>query len=393
MGSQITAVALPLVAALTLDAGAGGVSLVATASFLPNLLFALLAGHWLERRDKRRVMILTDLARAGLLALIPLAYLGGALSLPLLAAVAFAAGTASVIFDIAGFAYLPALVKEEQLGEANRAMQGSATVAQVGGPGIGGLLVQLLGPPLAIAADALSYLASTFGVNAARRPEVQAQPDPHGGILTGVRILIGNRYLRALTAHASIYNAASQVFVVNLVIWAVQERGVSAGLYGLALSAAGVGAFAGTMIALRLAERLGYGHAFAASLALSAGVPLFIAPLPVEGSALGLALAALQLIAGIGLGSANVLSTTLRQLVIPPNQLARTTGGYRLLMYGSIPIGSVLGGVLGETLGSHAGVAIGTLGMALSAAPMLVRSVRSLRDPADARQQLPAVAT
>jgi MFS family permease len=389
VGTQVTAVAMPLIAALTLDAGTGGVSLVATAAFLPNLLFPLLAGHWLEGAGKRRAMIIADLGRALMLALVPIAHAAGSLSLGLLAAVAFVVGTGSVVSDVAGFAYLPAVVEEERLPEANRAMQGSATVAQVGGPGLGGLLVQALGAPLAAAADAASYLASAVGIAAARRPEPVAGAERSGRAADGIRILLRNPYLRALTVHASVYNAASQLLTVNLVIWAVQDRGVGAGLYGLALSAGGVGAFLGTMGALGLAGRLGYGRAFAASLVLSAGTPLLVAAQPFEGAALGLGLAALQLVAGVGLGSANVLSTTLRQLVIPHDQLARTTGGYRLLMYGSIPLGSALGGALGETLGSRAGVAIGACGLALSSLPMLAGKVRSLREPRDAA---PAVA-
>jgi MFS family permease len=384
VGTQVAAIAMPLIAATTLDAGAGGVSAVATAAFLPNLLFPLLVGHWLEGRPKRRLMVLADLCRAVLVGSVPIAYLGDVLSLQFLVVVAFAVGTASVAFDIAGFAYLPMFVEEERLAEANRAMQGSATVAQVAGPGLGGLLVQLLGAPLAAAADAISYLASAFGIAGAKRSETHVEPEQHGRALDGIRLLMSSVYLRALTTHASIYNAAAQVLSVNLVIWAVQDRDVSAGMYGLALSAGGVGAFAGTMSALWLAERRGYGHAFAASLMLSAGTPLLIPLLPFEQTALGLALAAVELVAGIGLGSANVLSTTLRQIIIPRDQLARTTGGYRLLMYGSIPAGSALGGLLGETLGSRTGVAVGAIGLALSALPMLNRAVRTLRDPRDA---------
>ena len=171
VGTQVSAIAMPLIAVLTLGAGAGGVSAVATAAFLPNLLSPLLFGHWLEGRPKRRLMVLADLARAVLIASVPVAYLVGGLSLELLIGVAFAIGTASVAFDIAGFAYLPTFVEEDRLPEANRAMQGSATVAQVAGPGLGGLLVQLLGAPLAAAADAVSYVASAFGIARAHGPE------------------------------------------------------------------------------------------------------------------------------------------------------------------------------------------------------------------------------
>jgi MFS family permease len=388
LGSQVTAVALPLVAALTLDVGPAGVSAVATASFLPNLLFSLAAGHWLEGRHKRRIMVWADIVRAALLAVVPVAGLTGRLSVSLLVVVAFAAGVASVFFEIGGFAYVPTLVAERDLGAANRAMQGSVTVAQAGGPGLAGALVQLLGPPLAVLVDAVSYIASAFGVAAAGRPEPAAAPDARrSAVWEGVRIIMVNPFLRALTIHASIYNAASQIFLVNLVIWLVQNRGVSPGMYGVALSGGGVGAFVGTMMALRLAARLGYGRAFAASLLLSTGVPLLVATLPWRATSLALTLTALQLIAGIGLGSANVLSITLRQTVIPHNQLARSNGGYRLLMYGSIPIGSALGGLLGDALGSRAGVAIGTIGLAISALPMFARTIRRLRDPHDARTE------
>jgi MFS family permease len=384
VGSQVGAVALPLVATLTLHAGVGGVSAVATASFLPNLLFALWVGNWLDRRPKRRVMIAADLARAALLGAVPVAYAADVLSLPLLVAVAFAVGTATVAFDIAGFAYLPALVDRERLPRANRALQGSTTVSQVGGPGLGGLLVGALGAPLALVADALSFLASAAGVGAARRREPELRRDPAASTWDGIRIIAGNRCLRALTAHAAVYNAAAQVISVSLVVWAVTQRGLGAGAYGLALSAGGLGAFAGAMLALRLAARAGYGRAFACSLALSTGAPLLIAALPFTGAAFGLALGAIEAVAGVGLGSANVLSATLRQQVIPHDRLARATGAYRLFMYGSIPLGSALGGGLGDQLGSRTAVAVGAVGLALSALPMLSKSIRTLHEPAAA---------
>lgn len=387
VGAQVGVVAMPLVAVLTLDAGAAAVAAVATASFLPNLLFPLLVGHWLEGRRKRRIMIWGDLVRFGLLAVIPVGYLTDRLSVPMLVAVAFAVGTVNVVFEIGGFAYLPSLVPEHRLGAANQAMQGSATVAQVGGPGLAGLLVQLLGPPTAVLVDAVSYLASAVGIAKVRRPEPPVEaPERRPRIVDGIRILVVNRYLRALTVHASVYNAGSQVFLVNLVIWVIEDRGVSPGLYGLALSAGGVGAFAGTMLALRVSSRLGYGRAFAVSAGFSTGVPLLVATVPFDGAGLGFTLGGLLLVASIGLGSANVLSVTLRQTVIPRNQLARTIGGYRLLMYGSIPIGSALGGVLGEAFGSRTGVAIGTIAFAVSALPMFAPAIRRLRDPKDARE-------
>lgn len=392
-GTHITAVALPLLATLTLDAGAAGVATIATASYLPNLLLPLLVGHWLEQRRRRRIMVVADLIRAGVLLAVPAAYLADVLSVPLLVAVALTVGAASVVFEIGGFAYVPTLVDEADLAAANRATQGSSTAAQVAGPGLAGGLAQLVGPAMAIAVDAASYLASALGVAGARRPE-PAPPveEAPAGILSGLRTVAANPFLRALTAHAMIYNGASQILTVNLVVYAVTDRGLSAGLFGLALSAAGAGAFAGTMLAIRLVDQLGYGRAFAASLTLSTGAPLLLAALPGRGAALAASLTAVQFVSGIGLGSANVLSVTLRQVVAPRGSLARTNGGYRLLIFGVLPLGSAIGGTIGQTSGSRVGVAVGTLGLAASALPMLTHRIRSLTTPQDARTGTPTLA-
>ena len=387
MGTQITAVALPLVAVLTLDSGAAAVAAISTAAFLPNVLLPLIAGHRLEHRRRRGVMILTDVVRALLLAVIPVAYLAGVLSVPLLAVVAFLVGAAGVVFDTGSFAYVPSMVAEADLPAANRAVQGSRTASEIAGPGLAGVLVNLLGPAVAVAADAVSYLGSAVGVAAARRPEpAPPAPDPDARFWDGLRPVVTNPFLRALTVHAAGYNLAWQILSINLVVHVVSDRGLNAGLFGLALSASGVGAFMGTMSALRLAAAIGYGRAFAAALAFSTGVPLLIALIPGRGTGLAAGLAACQLAAGFGLGVANVLSLTLRQIVAPTNALARTGAGYRLIIYGVIPLGSALGGVVGGALGSRAAVAVGAVGMALSAVPMMTRRIRGLAAPEDARE-------
>jgi MFS family permease len=180
------------------------------------------------------------------------------------------------------------------------------------------------------------------------------------------------------------------MLTVNLVVYAVSDRDVSPGLFGLALMAAGLGAFLGTLSALRLSRRLGYGHTFAVSLALSTGTPLLIAAIPAGGLAFAGLWSVIEVVSGMGLGSANVLSVTLRQVVAPRGSLARTNGGYRLLIFGVLPIGSALGGLVGATLGSRVGVTIGAAGLAVSALPMLQAPVRKLRDPSDAAVPLKA---
>ncbi len=386
VGTQVTAVALPLVAALNLHAGAGAVSAIATASYLPNVVLPLLAGAWLETRRKRPAMVCADLVRALALAAVPIAWALTALSVPLLVVVALVVGSASVLFDVGSFAYLPTLVETDDLAAANRAMQGSATAAQVAGPGLAGLAVQAVGAPLAIVLDAISYLGSALGIRAARQAEAETErPDGRVGVFSGLSWIWANVILRSLVVHASVYNAASQIFTVNLIVYAVRHQGLSAGLYGLALSAGGLGALFGTLTALRLMKRLGYGRSFALSLVLSTGAPILVALLPGSGTRFAVELAGVLLLSGCGLGSANVLSVTLRQVVTPISFLARTNGGYRLLIFGAIPIGSVVGGIIGSSLGSRTGVAVGAIGLFVSAAPMFQRRIRNLKNAADAR--------
>jgi MFS family permease len=181
--------------------------------------------------------------------------------------------------------------------------------------------------------------------------------------------------------HAAAYNLAEQIVTINLVLWAVQAQGVAPAAYGLALSAGGVGALLGTLTALRLADRLGFGRAFAVSLLLSCFVPVLLAIMPLRSWALAAIIGGVMLVAGVGLGNANVYSLTLRQTVIPRSLLARSGGAYRQVMYGSIPIGSALAGVIGELAGPRLGVLVGSVGLALSALPMLTRRIRALREP------------
>ncbi|MGI8450220.1 MAG: MFS transporter [Streptosporangiaceae bacterium] len=170
----------------------------------------------------------------------------------------------------------------------------------------------------------------------------------------------------------------------------MHDRGLSAGQYGLALSAAGAGAFLGTMLALRLSSFLGFGHAFAACLVLSTGAPLLLAALPWRGSSLVSGLAAIEFVGGVGLGCANVLSVTLRQIVVPTGSLARSNGGYRLLIFGAIPFGSALAGLIGAHAGARTGVLIGALGLAVSGVPMYLRRIRTLPTAESARPAAPS---
>lgn len=390
-GSQVTVFALPLVAVLTLKATPGQVGFVAAAATAPYLLFSLLAGHWLEGRRHKRVMIPADLLQCVALLVIPLGWLGGWLSVPLLAVIAFVSGCGALAFGVSAFAYVPRLVSAPDLAAANRAAQGARTVSEISGPGIAGVLVGALGAPLAIAVDAVSYLASALGIARSQPRPLPKQEGTEletaapGKVFDGMRVLFTNPFLRALTIHAAIFNLAEEIYLINLVLWAVRHQDVSPATYGLALSVGGIGGLIGTLVALKLMDRLGLGRAFLASLALSCGAPLVTGLFDLRGLGLGLLIATVTLIGGIGLGNANVYSLTLRQTVIPDDVLTRSAGAYTQVMYGSIPLGALLAGLAGTAAGPRAGVIIGAIGVAASALPMTTRIVRNLRTPGDAR--------
>ena len=393
IGTQTTYTVLPLLVAITLHGGSSGVSAVATATSLPYLILALFVGHFLAGRPKRRIMITADLVRAILLVVIPLAYLFDALSLPLLVVVAFLVGVATVVFEIGSFSYLPLLVADNELAAANRAMQGSITVTMIGGPALGGVLVGVLSAPFALVVDAVSYVASAFGVAAARRTEPALQKDNRPrGLTRGIRILFGNPALRSLTATNAVFNLANYAFMVNLVVWAVTVKGVTASLYGLIFAVGGAGAFLGTIIVTRLTRPMGHGGAITALIATAAPIPLLMAFLPFNGTALALALAVFEFVIAVALGASNVLSPTLRQSIVEYSDLASVEGVYRFIIYGSMPFGSAIGGILGATFGSHTGLVIAGCVHVL-AIPLIIRSpIRRIRDPRDARRLTSATA-
>jgi hypothetical protein len=239
-GSEVSELALPLVAVLVLDADAGQMGLLAAARFAPFLMVTLPAGAWVDRRRRRPVLISSNLGRALLVGLVPLLAGLGLLRMGHLYAVAFAVGALTVLFDVAYQSYLPSLVKREQLVEGNSKLQASASAARVGGPGLGGLLVQLVGAPRALLLDAGSYVVSAASLLAIRNREPAPAAEGDGQPRTRLRQEIGeglavtyrNPVLRSLAGLAATYNLFSQVIDALLVLYATRELGLSAGSSG-----------------------------------------------------------------------------------------------------------------------------------------------------------------
>ncbi|MFY1672035.1 MFS transporter [Plantactinospora sp. WMMB334] len=388
LGDQISAIALPLLAVLGTGAGPAEMGYLTAAALIPNLLFSLLLGAWVDRYPhKRRVMVLADLGRAVLLAAVPVAYLVGVLSLGQLYLVAFLTGTLAVLFEVAHGALFVSLVPRRDYVDANALTNGSRAMSYVAGPSAGGLLVQTLSAPVALLADALSYLVSALFL-ARVRPVPAPEPPPADGgglgIGQGLRFVARSRILRAVLLGTTTLNLFNYMFAALFVLYVSTELGLSPGLLGLVIGVGSVGALLGAAVTGRLVRRFGIGRTalvgfvlFPAPLVL---VPLAGGPTPVVVGALVVA----EFLSGLGVMVLDITVGSLQVAVTPERLLARVTGAKRTVNYGIRPIGAVLGGSLGAAIGVRPTLWIATVGAVaglLWLLPTPIPGMRELPEP------------
>jgi MFS family permease len=370
LGTQVTVLALPLVAVITLHASAGQVGILNACRYAPFVVVTLIAGVLVDRVRRRPTMIISNAARALLISLIPLAAVFGWLRVEYLYAVGFAVGIFTVFFDLAYQAYLPSLVERELLTPANGRLQASASIAELGGPGLGGLLVQVLSAPYALVADALSFVASIFSLSAIKHrepePDRETRPPMLDGIRAGFRFTFGNAYLRAIAGEAATFNLFEQTILTAFVVYAIRWLHFSPGLLGLVISIGAAGALAGSLIAGRLDRRFGFGRTTIGSMAVACLTPLPIALPAGGGAATVIALGAIFFVWGGGVAVSNVLVVSLRQTITPDAMLGRMNASYRFFTYGAIPLGALLGGGLAGLIGLRATLLAGALGLLLA---------------------------
>ncbi len=383
-GDQISALAIPLTAILALDASALQVGILASLAWLPHLLFSLPAGVWIDRRaSRRRNMIVADVLRAAALATIPVAWWLGALTMWQLVAVAFAVGAFTVFFDLSSVSFFVALVDRSQYVDANSKFSTTRSLSYIGGPTAAGLLVQLLSAPVAIAADALSFVASAVALRGVKvsEPEVERNgTSARTELAEGFRYVAGEKVLRAGIACTSTINFFSFFVFAIFVLYASRTLGLSAGLIGLILGAASFGALAGALIAPRVGRRLGIGRA------VVVGSILFPAPMALFPLAHGSEwLAASMLVAGEFLASVGVMifdvnQNSLMVMIIPQAVRSRVVGVARFFNYGTRPFGALLGGVLGTAIGLRPTLWIAVVGCLLGALFLIASPMPGIRE-------------
>jgi MFS family permease len=400
-GTQITLLALPLIAATTLNVTPFEFGLLGAIEFLPFILLSLPAGVWVDRMRRRPIMIVGDLVRAVALLSVPIAFALDGLTIWQLYIVGFINGCATVFFDVAYQSYLPALVDRDQIIDGNSKLETSRSAAFIVGPGIAGFLIGAISAPFAILVDSVSFLVSALflGVIRRREPKPERQVDEHGReasmrseIAAGLRYVLGHRYLRSIAATTGSSNFFSNILFAVLLLYLVRQLDFTPQLIGVAFSIGAVGFLIGAVLAGRIGTRLGVGPTIVGSAFVFGPATLLIAIAPAD---LAFAFVAASIfINSLGGAVYNINQVSLRQAITPGSMQGRMNATMRFIVWGTIPIGGIVGGFLGGTIGLQATIWVAAIGGLFVFLPVLlspVRSINEMPEPVDEEAAATAV--
>jgi MFS family permease len=380
-GDQITELAVPLTGVLVLDASPAQMGYLTAAALAPNLLFGLHAGAWVDRRGRRRqVMMTADLGRAALLTTVPLAYAVGALTLIQLYAVAFLAGTLTVVFFVSSSSLFIALVPRDQYMQGSSLLYGSRAFSFVGGPSAGGVLVQLLSAPVALLADACSFVVSAFFLGRISPVEPPTEESGSGQVVAGARYIRRSATVRSCLAATATINFFNFIFFALFILYASRFLDVRAGVLGAVLGAGAVGGLIGSAVTSRIGRRIGVGPAFLLGCVLFPA-PILLVPLAGGPHALVLAmLFAAEFGSGLGVMILDISVGAMFAALIPPQLRSRVSGAYLVVNNGVRPLGSLVGGALGTALGVRETLWIAAVGGMLGFLWLLPSPVLKLKE-------------
>ena len=384
-GSQISQLAIPWLAAVGLHASAFEFSLLSVLGFLPFILFALPAGVWVDRLRRRPLLIVGDASRALLLGYVPVAWALGFLDIGQLFAIQFVVGIVTVFFDVAYQSYLPSLVARDQLIEGNSKLQTTVSAAQIGGPGLAGVLIGVITAPYAIALDAASFVVSTAFMLPIRAPETlpeRAEGEPRARLLAelgeGLAYVLRHRHLKWIAACTATSNYFGQMIFAIGLLYMVRELHMSSFAAGAVFACFGIGSIVGALSATRLSTAVGVGRAILipAVLFSLAGLAFPLTPIsfPVPLLVLG------TLAFGFGSTSYNITQVSLRQAITPERLQGRMNASMRWIVWGTIPLGALTGGALAGAYGLRTALWVGAIGGLFTFLPVLLSSVRSIEE-------------
>ena len=396
-GTQVSNLAIPLVAIIVLGATTFEVAALGVVVFAPFILFPLPAGVWVDRLPRRPILVIGDLGRAALLATIPLAYFTDTLTLEQLYVVGFLTGTCTVFFDVAYQSFLPSLVHRDKIIEGNSKLEVSRTTAQIAGPGFGGVLVQLFTAPYAVLVDALSFLGSGLFIFSIRKREehhLSLDAVERSGLRVelneGLGFVLGNPNLRAQAGCTATSNFFGSVGFAVFLVYAVRSLHLSPGVIGAILSIGSVGSLVAALTSRRISDRFGIGPTSIAVMFLEGPaallIPLAPASFPVP------FLVASGLANGFLVVAYNITQVSYRQAICPERLQGRMNSVMRFIVWGTIPLGSILGGALGTWIGLRETLVIGAIGAGLSFLWLLLSPQRYLREMPEPVEDAPGEA-
>lgn len=392
IGSGITGLALPIIAAMTLNATPEQMGVLTALGQIAYLLISLPAGAWIDRTRRRPVMILSDIGRALCLIAIPLISVANLMRIEVLYVIAFIQSILTVLFELAYVAYLPVLASREHIIEANSKLETSRSGAQIAGPAIAGSLIELIGAPLAIIVDGFSFLLSAIALMLVRTQE--PEPENTGekrsmlsDIAEGIRIVSGHPLLRILTIGAALFNFFATIGNPILFLFLIDDLHLEPSSIGLIFTIAGPGTLLGALMARRISERFGLGPAIAGS-GLIGALGWLLLPLAQPPAVLSIAMIALgEAILGASIMVFNINVLSLRQSITPDRLLGRVAATQRTLVLGIMPIASILGGFLGGAIGLRPTLFISVIGSMLPGILILITPVIRLKTPEQAVEQ------
>jgi MFS family permease len=362
-GDQISSIVLPLAAVITLHASPAQMGILTALFWLPSLLFALTAGAWVDKRGRRRAtMIVADLGRAALLATIPVCYALGVLTIWPMYAVAFGTGLFSVFFTVCQPAVFVALVPREQYVDGQSLVYGSRALSYVGGPSVGGLLVQALTAPFAVVADALSFLCSAYFLNRIRPAEAPPAGTGRGTVMAGAKFIRHSPIVRASLTAITVVNFFMFVYSALITLYVIRTLHVRPGVYGVILGCGAFGGLIAAVVTKRAAARLGAG------LVYTLGCLIFTAPLalvPLAGGSqpvIAAMLFAASFLSAFGVMALDITIGAIFAVVIPNELRSRVSGAFQTANYGTRPLGALTGGLLGTVVGLRSGLWIAVIG-------------------------------
>jgi MFS family permease len=384
LGTHITAGGLPLLAVITLQSTPLEMGILQAVGGTPVLLFSLAAGVWVDRLRRRPVMIAADLGRALILATIPLAAAMGWLNIWLIYVVIALAGILNVLFNTAYRAYLPALVDPDKIVEGNAKLSLSESTAEVVGPGLTGVLVQTITAPIAILFDALSYLVSVFTLIAIRKPEllpvsVEERRSMYLEARQGMQMLFHQPVLLALTAEAATTSFFGNFIGVLYALYAIRELDLSPAAIGITIGVGGASSLVGALLAERVARKPGLGKNLLRFFLIDK-LFTFLIPLAASFPTFGLGILLISQCGDIFGTTYTIQTLSLRQVITPLHLQGRVTASVELLVAGVGPLGALVGGLLGQSLGVQTTLFIAAAGISLGGVWLYFSPIRKLRE-------------